>query len=155
MKIRTAKIEDVKTIMELDLSLFKKWDKIDRIDQIDRKWFESDAHHKRIIDSINDSSKKIILAFENDKCIGYIKAEVLEREPFLKKVGYVSEMYILEEYRNKHIGSKLLKNALTWFKKNNLCWTTVSTHSLDKDAIGFWEKKGYKEYNKFFKMKIQ
>jgi len=155
MKIRAAKEEDANVIMELEFVLFKKWDKMDMIDNIDKKWFGSKSHHKQTIDSINDPSKKIILAFKDDKCIGYLKAEIIEREPFLKKVGYVSETYVLEEYRNKHIGSKLLESALVWFKGNHLNWTTVSTHALDEDAIRFWEKKGYKEYNKFFKMNLQ
>jgi hypothetical protein len=109
---------------------------------------------KKTIACINDSTKRIFLALENNKCIGYLKAEISEREPFLDKVGYVSEIYILKEYRSKNVGSKLLDKALAWFKTNCITWTTVSTHSMDREAIDFWEKKGYKEYNKFFKKKV-
>ncbi len=154
MEIRTAKENDAKIIMDFELTLFKKWDNMDPIDKIDESWFNSADHLKRTLKFINDNSKKIFLVFEGEKCLGYLKTEINEREPFLKKIGYISEAYILEECRGKHIGTTLLDKALEWFRQNNITWTTVSTHSMDKEAIGFWEKKGYKEYNKFFKMKV-
>ena len=93
-------------------------------------------------------------SFSNTGVSGYLKAEIREREPFLKKVGYISEAYIIKEARRKYVGSLLLDHALKWFRDNDIIWTTVSTHSKDEDAIAFWEKKGYIEYNKFFKRKV-
>ena len=140
MEIRIAKKEDARIIMDFEFMLFKKWDSMDPIDKIDESWFKSKEHLKQTVNPINDASKRIFLAFENNKCLGYLKVEINEREPFLKKVGYVSETYVIEESRGMHVGSKLLDKALVWFKENNIAWTTVSTHSLDKEAIGFWEK---------------
>jgi len=154
MEIKIAKEKDAKIIMDFELSLFRKWDKIDPIDTIDESWFKSEKHLQRTIKFIKDDSKRIFLAFENNNCLGYLQVEINEREPFLKKVGYVSEIYIVEESRGRQLGSKLLDKALEWFREKGVVWTTVSTHSLDKEAIIFWEKKGYKEYNKFFKMKV-
>jgi len=127
---------------------------MDPIDTIKDSWFKSHEHFKRTTNFVSDTTKKIFLAFEGKVCLGYLKAEINSREPFLKKVGYVSEAYIIKDSRGKGVGSKLLNKALDWFKENELIWSTVSTHSLDEEAIVFWEKKGYKEYNKFFKMKL-
>ncbi len=154
MKIRTAGEDDAKLIMKFELKLFRKWDLMDPIDKIDESWFNSENHLERTLRTIKDFSKRIFLVFEGEKCAGYLKAEIKEREPFLKKTGYISETYILEGYRNRHIATLLLDKAIEWFRKNNISWTTVSTHSLDREAVRFWEKKGYKEYNKFFKRKI-
>jgi ribosomal protein S18 acetylase RimI-like enzyme len=154
MEIRTAEKKDVKIVMEFEFELFQKWDRMDKIDMIDETWFNSNEHLKKTLKIIKDTSKQIFLAFEKNTCLGYLKAEISERELFLKKVGYVSEVYIITNARGKYVGSALLDKALEWFKKNNILWTTVSTHSKDVEAIGFWEKKGYKEYNKFFKMKV-
>jgi GNAT superfamily N-acetyltransferase len=154
MDIRVADCNDSKIIMGFQFELFKKWDAIDPIDKIDKPWFNSKQHLEQTIDTINDNSKKIFLAFEKDRCIGYIKAEIIKREPFLKKTGYISEEYILAESRGRKAGSLLLKKALAWFKENDIRWSTVSTHSKDQSAIKFWKKKGYSEYNKFFKIKI-
>ena len=154
MEIRIAKDEDVKIIMKFELELFMKWDEIDPIDKIDKNWFGSKEHRNKIIKVISNPSKRIFLAFRNEVCSGYLKAEIIEREPFLKKVGYISEAYIVKNMRRKHIGSKLLNKALEWFKENDILYTTVSTHSKDIEAIDFWEKKDYVEYNKFFKRKI-
>ena len=65
----------------------------------------------------------------------------------------MSEIFITPNGRRKGCGKMLVKKAIGWFKENCLDWYTVSTHSLDKEAISFWESMGFKEYNKFFKMK--
>lgn len=152
MKIRDASTEDIKQIMQLQSELFSKWDSMDEIDKIDNNWFLTKEHHKKIMEDIK--TKKIIVAEENNKVISYLKCEITEREPFLKKVGYISETYMIPEYRRQKIGTELLNKALEWFKENKLEWATTSTHSLDSEANDFWKRKNYKEYNNFFKMKL-
>jgi len=111
-------------------------------------------HKERILGFLNSKTKRLYVALFAKKIVGYLKAEILEREPFLQKVGYISETYIVPQYRGKMTGTKLVKLSLEWFKESGLNWTTVSTHSLDKQAINFWGKQGYREFNKFFKMKF-
>jgi ribosomal protein S18 acetylase RimI-like enzyme len=154
MKIKEATNEDATHLMELELMLFKKWDNIDLIDKIDLSWFNSKEHKKETIEYLNDKSKKTLLVFVDNNCIGYLKAEIIKRSSFLKKVGYISEIYISDKFRGNKLGTKLLEIALNWFKEKKLEWTTVSTHSLDNEALNFWKNKGYVEYNKFLKMKI-
>ena len=151
---RIAKEEDIGAIMKMQFKLFKRWDSMDKIDKIDNSWFFSNDHKERILDLLNSKTKRLYVALFAKKIVGYLNAEILEREPFLQKVGYISETYIVPQHRDKMVGTKLVKLALEWFKESGLNWTIVSTHSLDKQAINFWGKQGYREFNKFFKMKL-
>ena len=153
MKIRELEVKDKKQVKNLIFNLFSKWDDLDEIDMINKEWFNSkefDLYFNKIL--INDNIKFLVLELE-DNIVSYIKGEILLREPFLKKVGNISEIYTLEEVREKGYGKKLFNELILWFKKNNLDWFVVSTHSLDEEAISFWENKGFKEYNKYFKLK--
>ena len=145
-------MEDVKEISELMLKLYLKWDKIDPIDKIDKSWFCSKKHYDYIHKLMKDKNCLILTAKEDDKIVSYLIAFVKERQPFLQKVGDISETFTLPSYRGKGAANKLTEEAFKWFKKNKLQWFTVSTHSLDEEAIAFWKKRGFSEFNKNFKL---
>lgn len=152
MIIRKLKNEEIKEISPLMLALYEKWDKIDPIDKINKDWFCSNKQYNYLKKILIDKRKLFIVAEENKKIIGYLLAEIEEREPFLQKVGYIAETYINPNFRGKGVGSALFKEAINWFDKKKIKWKTVSTHSLDDEAISFWERKGFKEFNKTFKL---
>lgn len=154
VKIRLADMGDIETIMKFQFKLFSKWDSMDKIDEIDKDWFMTEKHQTHILEYIKDEKYRIYIALLNGKPVGYILCEIYQREPFLKKVGYIPEIYVLPDNRGKKIGSKLLNSALNWFKENKLIWAMVSTHILDKEANTFWERKSYKEFNKVFKIRL-
>lgn len=154
ISIRIANENDLEILMNMEFELFKKWSSIDEIDKINSSWFFSSEHKEKTLKLLKSKKDRIYVAILDNKIVGYLKCHIKKREPFLKKVGHISEAFILERYRSKKIGTKLLDVALNWFRENGLIWTTASTHSLDTEANIFWEKKGYKEFNKYFKMRL-
>ncbi|MFC1723500.1 GNAT family N-acetyltransferase [Nanoarchaeota archaeon] len=154
MEITELKEDEIKQVAPLMLELYKRWDAMDPIDKIDESWFLSEKHH-RYLNKLIDDPKCLFLVCKTDKIVGYAIALIEERMPFLQKVGYISETFVLEEMRGKSVGKSFVKEILKWFKTNKLAWYTVSTHSEDTQANGFWEHMGFKEFNKHFKMKRQ
>jgi len=152
MKIRKAKKQDIKQIKNLVIKLFSTWDKIDPADKLDKDWFNKPKANKFYTDIINKQDKLLLVAEENNNLIAYLLLETQFRDPFLKgnRIGYISELYVLPRYRGKGISKALLNQGEKWFKKKKFKWIQVSTHSRDKPAIKFWEKKGFKEFNKYF-----
>lgn len=153
-EIRVAKLGDIPQLMKLEKSLFRKWDELDTIDKINIGWFYSESHKKHLTDVLKDRKNKVFVFVDKENIIGYVKAHLFCREPFLEKVGYVSELYVEKPYRSQGVGKQLLDEAIKWFKQQKLKWTTTSTHLLDSEAISFWKKRGYEEFNTFFKMRL-
>lgn len=154
IEIREARGGDVEQLMKLEKSLFSKWDELDPIDKIDVGWFGSESHKKYLTKVLKDNKNKIFVLIDNAKLVGYLKAHSFCREPFLEKVGYISELYVEKPYRSQGVGKQLVDEAIKWFKQQKLTWTTTSTHVLDSEAISFWRKRGYEEFNSFFKMRL-
>ena len=154
MKIRAAKLEDIQQLMKLEMSLFNKWDELDPIDKVNIDWFSSESHRKHLTSVLEDSKNKIFVLVDKQNIVGYVKAHLFCREPFLEKVGYISDLFVENSYRSQGIGKKLVEEAIKWFKQKNLKWTTTSTHLLDSKAINFWKKRGYEEFNTYFKMRL-
>ena len=154
MKIRKLQSKDFSQMCQLMLALYSKWDRMDPMDKIDKQWFGSQKHHNYLKCLCKDKNMIILVAEEDSKIVSYMSAEVFVRKPFLQKASELLEAYTLPEYRGRGIANKLLANILVWLKKKNVKWYTASTHSLDKDAIKFWEKRGFREFNKTFKKKL-
>lgn len=153
MKIRKLKKGGIKEFSVLMFELYKKWDKIDPIDKIDKKWFFSKKQYSYVEKLMKKKNNLILVAEENNKLVGYIMANVEERKPFHQRAGYIAETYIKPEYRGKGIAKKLVAEAFRWFERYNLKWYIVGTHSLDKEANSFWKRAGFKEFNKILKLK--
>ncbi len=151
-QIREAKKEDTPKILEMYQILFSKWDRIDEADKMDKAWFNKKEATTYIKEEMEHH--KYFVAEEDKKIIGYLKCRIKEREPFHEKVGYIDEAYVADEHREKGLGTKLLEKAIEWFKKKKMNWATVSTHAEDPDANAFWKRKGFKDYNLIYKMKI-
>ena len=152
MEVRNAKKADIHELKHLVIKLFSKWAEIDPADKLDKSWFKKSKSNKFYTDLLKNKDKLLLVAEDNKKLIGYLLLETKFRDPFLEgnRIGYVSELYVLPKYRRKGISKSLLEQGNKWFKKKRFKWIMVSTHSRDKPAIRFWEKKGFKEFNKYF-----
>ena len=153
-EIREAKSEDIQQLMKLEKTLFSKWDELDTIDKISIEWFSSEFHKKHLTEVLKDTKNKVFVLVDKDNIIGYVKAHLFCREPFLERVGYVSELYVEKSHRSQGGGKRLLDESIKWFKQQKIKWTTTSTHLLDSEEISFWKKRGYEEFNTFFKMRL-
>ena len=153
MKIRKLKKGDIKEFSVLMLELYKKWDKIDPLDKIDKKWFCSKKQYSYVEKLMKKKNNVIFVAEDNNKLVGYLMANVELRKPFHQKAGYIAETFTLPRHRGKGVAKKLVAEAFRWFKKHKLKWYIVGTHSMDREANSFWHKRGFKEFNKILKLK--
>ncbi|MCK4669977.1 MAG: GNAT family N-acetyltransferase [Nanoarchaeota archaeon] len=153
MKIRKLKKGDVKQVALLRLKLFLKWDAMDPIDKIDRKYFKSQKHYAFLKKWIADKKRLTLVTEDNGKITAFIMSTITVREPFMKTVCYLGEIWVEPKYRKKGITTEFIKQTKKWFSKHKIKWVIVSTHSLDKQANKFWKGRGFKEFNKIYKMK--
>jgi len=58
----------------------------------------------------------------------------------MRKVGHIEDLIILDEYRNRGVGTYLLEKLLEIAKKNN-CYKTIL--ECNPDLVFFYEKFGF------------
>ena len=75
------------------------------------------------------------IAKEDDKIVGIITGH-----SYYKEV-YIEDLIILEEYRNKHIGSKLIETVEDRFKGKEFENINLTTYGFQ--ALEFYKKCGY------------
>ncbi len=76
------------------------------------------------------------IAKENNKIIG-----VITGHSYYKEV-YIEDLIILQQYRNKHIGSNLIKSVEEFFKDKGFENINLTTYNFQ--APEFYKKCGFK-----------
>lgn len=91
-------------------------------------------------------NSKFYLAKENDLFVGIIGVKVYNLLPIngSAKVGYVEDLYVKQQYRGRKIATALYNAANTYFTSNMVEEVSLNVMKANLDAIGFYEKMGFK-----------
>lgn len=137
------------------------YDDITEIVEIDKQAFGNQGISKETIESqIKIFPEGIFIVEENNKIIGVICCEKLEKEKFPhynhdvckthSKGGaflYLSVITVTEEFRNKGIGSLLLEKVSELGKKLGIQKIYLPVNKkhpyLEKGVLHFWQKNSY------------
>jgi GNAT superfamily N-acetyltransferase len=80
----------------------------------------------------------------------YILKNDLHTEPF----GLLEDVFVVEEYRSKGIGRKLLEAGIEE-AKNQKCYKLICTSRFDKEEVHAWyERHGFKKHGVEFRMDL-
>ena len=106
---------------------------------------EKEWSMKRAESYTNRSDKLILIAEEKSKLIGYVGIKKYEDNKARKFVNLNSFMWVtwiavLPEFRNKNVGSKLLKASEKYVSQFNRKGIVLDCR---KNLVGFYEKNSY------------
>jgi len=146
MEIRKASIKDLKDIIGLNKRLFK-YDSEEFDDTLNFDWpSKNKEYFKESI--INEDSIAIVVDNEGI-IVGYLIGSIKEAENYRKinRIAELDNMFLLQEYRGRGIGSELCEKFIEWAKKKGLKIARVVASASNRLAISCYKKKGFKDYN--------
>lgn len=101
-----------------------------------------------LLSIINDESKPIYLAIDNDKLMGYcfciIKESIIDKHISKTKTLYIDDLCVDNEFRNKHIGRIILDYVKDNAKQMNVEFITLNVWEGNDSAKVFYEHNGFK-----------
>jgi L-amino acid N-acyltransferase YncA len=145
MKIRKAKLKDIKQI-----------DKIHREGIIDEVKLQfSNKQNKDILKDLNNEEDRYLrirkeinsklnfwVVVENDNnIIAFGQAEIDKEN---KKKGMIQRIYVLREYRRKGIASNIMKDLISWLRKEKVESVSSGIFIKNTPSIGLSKKFGFK-----------
>lgn len=97
---------------------------------------------REIEDNVINGNDFLQIAIEDNKIIGYVRAE---RGKFnrISHSAYIV-IGILNGFSGKGIGTKFFKNLDVWAKENNVIRLELTVECHNKAAIRLYEKSGFK-----------
>ena len=147
--IRIADIKDSAILYNLDLELEKYESKFAIIRNNPKRKETFKIFRNRFRKDLKKRGFRFFIAEYKGNPVGFTVAQIEKNPVFPKytKRGHIGPTFIKKEYRNKNIGSKLLKEALNWFKSKKIKLVQVSIIAKNNNALKFWRKKGFKDYS--------
>lgn len=146
MKIRPSKINEAPLIAELAMKLMSEhahYDAIFKAKPSAKSLYE--AYFRRLPRSGNH---RLLVAEDDGRIVGYALGEIKKRPPIytIEKMGFISDMYLLPEYRKKGFAKSFISELMIWFKKKGVEYADLFVSSKNDVAISVWKKMGFKEF---------
>ena len=93
--------------------------------------------NNKVAKSINSPFSKEVIYIKNNLIIGYLSYSIMYEK------AEINNIYVLKEYRNQGVGSKLMDYLV---KKCKICENiTLDVSKNNKNAICLYKKYGFKE----------
>ena len=143
MEIRHAKKEDLAAVADLIVRVKRLNNEFDPLFAV-----VSDAKaraDKYLESTLGAPGKLLLLAVEGQKVVGVLRAELRERlfyEPHVE--GFITEFYILPEFRRKALGNEVLQQASAELKKMGAQIIVGEVPSQNEIANRFYIKRGFR-----------
>lgn len=141
MDIRYAEKKDIKQLIKM------RWDFTIEYDESKRNasYYSFEKECQIFLENAMNSSQWFIwVAEENEKVISHIYVELIQKVPRPGRVthpfAYMTNVFTIPEYRNKGVGSKMLKTINKWMKENNYEFVIVWPSD---ESIHYYKKNGY------------
>lgn len=91
-------------------------------------------------------------AVDGEKIIGRAFLYLINNELHEKPYGLLEDVFVVEDYRSRGIGTDLVK-AIIEEAKNSGCYKLVGTSRHSRAEVHEWYKKlGFQDYGKEFRM---
>ena len=153
MNIRLATITDLETICNLNNQLFKL-EKENYDSTLIENWPLSKDGKDYFTDMINNHY--VVVAILNGKIVGYLAGSINEKGTYEEiQYGELNNMLITEECRGKGIGQQLINSFEKYCKSRNIFNIKVVASCKNKNAINFYYKNGFKDFDITLTMNIE
>jgi len=152
IEIRKAIISDLDIIRYLNNELFKL-EKDNYDSTLINDWPLSNEGKEYFEDLINN--QYVIVALINNEIVGYLAGSINEKGSYEEaQYGELNNMFIKDNYRNYGIGKQLINSFKDYCKSKGINNIKVVASSKNKDAINFYYKNGFEDFDLTLTMKI-
>lgn len=149
MQIRHAKKDDMASLADLIVRTKRLNNEFDPLFAVVP---DAKARAEKYIGStIGTTDRLLLVAAEGPKVVGVLRAEMRERlfyEPH--REGFITDFYILPEYRRKALGNEVLQQASTELKKMGAQLIVADVPARNEIANNFYAKRGFRALTNLF-----
>ncbi|MCR4865311.1 MAG: GNAT family N-acetyltransferase [Lachnospiraceae bacterium] len=129
-KIRVANKADESSIRSLFIEMLKTIYDTDDVKGYDKGYLDS---------YWTDGEDRIYVA-DDGRVVAYLSVEVHHDE---NDYIYIDDLSVTEEYRNKEIGTELIKKAESYAREIKIPAVLFHVEKTNKDAMRLYERLGY------------
>jgi len=140
IKIRPAKEEEIKTLLEFEKAI------IETERPFDSTFKDEEIHYYDLLELIRSPGSEVMVAEINGQLVGSGYAQIRKADPFLKHThfGYLGFMYVKPAFRGKGINQSLLEALLSWAKAKGISEIRLDVYDENIVAKNAYLKSGFR-----------
>ncbi len=149
MMIRRATSDDVRAVADLISRMKRLNNEFDPMFAVVED-LRSKAE-KYASGSIGKEDRLLLVATEGPKVVGVLRAEMRERlfyEPAIE--GFITDFYILPEFRRGNLGNQILQRASAELKKMGAQLIVAEVPTQNEIAVRFYTKRKFRSLVQHF-----
>ncbi|ORX87930.1 acetyltransferase [Anaeromyces robustus] len=149
IEIKPCTLEDIPTLVDVSCRTFAETFDNDNTPEDMELYLEKNFSATQLTKEFENKESQFVLAFIDGKCAAYMKINVGEAqtEKDYPNSLEIQRIYVLKEFKGKHVGTELIKYALDYGKKqNNLEYAWLGVWEHNHPAIGFYKKFGFTQF---------
>lgn len=101
-----------------------------------------------------DHGAYFLVARTPESLIGWVLVDRSQDWFTHKEIGWISDVYVKQEFRQNGIAKSLIEQSLVEFKHLGFDDVRLNVFSFNEKAISLYEKIGFKDVNKFMRVEI-
>ena len=150
--VRTANLEDLNIIQNLNNELFKL-EKENYDFTLISDWPLTEAGKLYFEDLILNHF--VVVAILNDEVVGYLAGSINDKGSYEEiQYGEINNMLVIDKYRGLGIGKILIDKFKMYLKDNNIENLKVEASAKNLNAIKFYKQNGFEDFNVTLTMNI-
>jgi PhnO protein len=110
----------------------------------------SDHKHDSFNKVLENPNNFVFIVEDEKKLIGFASFSVRDVIRYPKPIAELDEFFILEEFRNRGVGRRLMEEVEEKAKELHCHRLSIETGYAHKDAHAFYEQIGYTNYGYHF-----
>lgn len=112
-------------------------------------YLKENFSNNQLTSEIENDGSRFYIVKNNEDIVAYMKVnfDTAQTEAGYNNTLEVQRIYVLQEYKGKHIGKQLIQRAIEIGKENNLDYIWLGVWEYNINAIRFYEKQGFKKFD--------
>lgn len=147
--IKECSLEDIEKVKLISEKTFYETFSNDNTKEDMENYLKENFSYEQVEREIKDNYSKFYIVENDEEVVAYMKLnfDKAQTEKDYYNTIEVQRIYVLQEYKGKQIGKKLMQKAIEIAKDKNLnyIWLGVWEHNIN--AIKFYEKLGFKKFD--------
>jgi len=98
----------------------------------------------------------ILVAEDHGRLAGYSLSFIKKNVPVyrIRRLGYLSDLYVADGYRNKGIGTAFFRKARAWFRWRGVKYASIAVHEINPGARRIYKGWGFLEFHHELRLKL-
>lgn len=95
---------------------------------------------------LRDQDTRVFIALEDKQVLGFLVARIEPPTPLFagNYYGFLSDTYVLPEYRRQGIMQALFRAAADWLASQGIYELQLDVYNRNQAAWEYWEKQGFR-----------